>query len=275
MLNNKSFSILDCTLRDGGYYTDWNFDGEIVEKYIKTISKIPVDLIEIGYISNKEDHNGPFYHLPINFLKSLKYRTSKKQKICVMINAKEINSSKELSKLINKYHKYIDVVRFAIDPIKISKILKILNPVKRKYKKISFNINLMYLSKWYFETEFVNKILNKLSNKCDAVAFVDSYGALKPLEVYNFFKSLNKYKSLKIGCHFHNNCGLALANTLSAIKGGCHIVDTTVKGMGRGASNAETELLLAIFKTKNLNISNYEIDGLLEDFENEKKFEVG
>ena len=108
----------------------------------------------------------------------------------------------------------------------------------------------MYLSKWYFETEFVNKILNKLSNKCDAVAFVDSYGALKPLEVYNFFKSLNKYKSLKIGCHFHNNCGLALANTLSAIKGGCHIVDTTVKGMGRGAGNAETELLLAIFKTK-------------------------
>ena len=136
-----------------------------------------------------------------------------------MINAKEINSSKELSKLIKKYHKYIDIVRSAIDPIKISKFLKILNPVKRKYKKISFNINLMYLSKWYFETKFVNKILNKLSNKCDAVAFVDSYGALKPLEVYNFFKSLNKYKSLKIGCHFHNNCGLALANTLSAIKG--------------------------------------------------------
>ena len=129
----------------------------------------------------------------------------------------------------------------------------------------------MYLSKWYFETKFVNKVLNKLSNKCDAVAFVDSYGALKPLEVYNFFKSLKKYKSFKIGCHFHNNCGLALANTLSAIKGGCHIVDTTVKGMGRGAGNAETELLLAIFKTKNLNISNYEIDGLLEDFEKMRK----
>ena len=41
--------------------------------------------------------------------------------------------------------------------------------------------------------------------------------------------------------------------------------------MGRGAGNAETELLLAIFKTKNLNISNYEIDGLLEDFEKMRK----
>ena len=41
-----------------------------------------------------------------------------------MINAKEINSVKELSKLINKYHRYIDVVRFAIDPHKIDKFVK-------------------------------------------------------------------------------------------------------------------------------------------------------
>ena len=35
---------------------------------------------------------------------------------------------------------------------------------------------------------------------------------------------------------------------------------------GTGAGNAETELLLAIFKSNKLNISNYEFDNLLNNF---------
>jgi len=27
--------ILDCTLRDGGYYTNWDFDRKLVDTYIK------------------------------------------------------------------------------------------------------------------------------------------------------------------------------------------------------------------------------------------------
>ena len=53
---------------------------------------------------------------------------------------------------------------------------------------------------------------------------------------------------------------------MSAIEG-CDIADTTIRGTGRGAGNAETELLLAIFKTTKLNISNYEFDNLLDHFD--------
>ena len=45
--------LLDCTLRDGGYYTNWFFDTEFIDNYIKVISKLPVDMIEIGYFSKK------------------------------------------------------------------------------------------------------------------------------------------------------------------------------------------------------------------------------
>ena len=41
--------ILDCTLRDGGYYTDWNFTSDLVETYLKTVSKLPISIIELGY----------------------------------------------------------------------------------------------------------------------------------------------------------------------------------------------------------------------------------
>ena len=59
--------------------TRLDFEKEIFDKYIKTLSKLPVDLIEIGYISNKQDDNGPFYHLPVNF-KIFKKTNSKETK---------------------------------------------------------------------------------------------------------------------------------------------------------------------------------------------------
>ena len=44
--------ILECTLRDGGYYTDWDFDDEIVSKYCLAMESIDdIDYVEIGYRS--------------------------------------------------------------------------------------------------------------------------------------------------------------------------------------------------------------------------------
>ncbi len=265
-----NYKILDCTLRDGGYYTNWNFPSSLVEKYLSVMSKLPVDEVEIGYISsNTVDDKGLFYHLNKQYLRKIKKSLKKNQKVCCMINAKEIKNYNQLIKLLEKNYLYLDVVRFAIDPKQLNFFFKIIKKAKKKFKRISFRINLMYLSKWYKDLNYTNKLLNKIDNNIiDEIALVDSYGSLKPLETYNFFKKIiGTNKDKKIGCHFHNNCGLALANTLSALDAGCYTADSTLKGMGRGAGNAETELLLSIKKTKKINISSYDFDELLEEFE--------
>ena len=76
---------------------------------------------------------------------------------------------------------------------------------------------------------------------------------------------------IKIGTHFHNNCGLALANSLVAYNSGSNVIDTTFTGMGRGAGNAETELLLANLSSENKKISGFELSNLLEIFYDMKK----
>ena len=48
----KKTQILDCTLRDGGYYTDWDFSNETVDEYIRTTNQLPVDYLEVGYRNN-------------------------------------------------------------------------------------------------------------------------------------------------------------------------------------------------------------------------------
>ena len=49
----KSVKILDCTLRDGGYYTDWDFDSLTVDSYIKAMNALPIDYLEVGYRNNQ------------------------------------------------------------------------------------------------------------------------------------------------------------------------------------------------------------------------------
>ena len=161
-----------------------------------------------------------------------------------MVNFKEIKKIKDLDMLLKENIKFLDGIRLAVSPYKLDTLIKIINPLVKKYKKISFNVNLMYLSKWKDDEILLKKTISKLSHKVNTVSFVDSYGALLLSEVDPFFKKLKNFTTnFKIGCHFHNNCGLALANTLQTQELGCDVVDSTFKGMGRGAGNAETELL--------------------------------
>jgi len=265
--------ILDCTLRDGGYYTGWNFSKNLFENYLKTVSKLNISIIELGYLSDAKDNNGLFYHLNKKILKRAKSLIRKDQKIFAMINFKEIKSIHQIDNLLADKKKVLDGIRFAVPPSKMNDLNKVINKISKKYKDLSINVNLMYLSKWINNEKILSKLFKKISKNINVVSFVDSYGALAPEQIKKFlYKVKNKNISqIKIGTHFHNNCGLALANSLAAYNAGSEVIDTTFTGMGRGAGNAETELLLANLSDKNNKISGFELSNLLEIFYGMKK----
>ena len=240
--------LLDCTLRDGGYYTNWFFDTEFIDNYIKVISKLPVDMIEIGYFSKKNNRYGPFFNLENKIIHKFKKNLKKNQKIFAMINAKEFKNIKDLNQIINNKLQNIDGLRFAINPKDLKKKIQIINLLKKKYKKLLFSINIMYLNKWHENVSFLN-LVNTLSGNFFSVSFVDSYGSLLPRDIIKLSDKLKNFKCLK-GLHLHNNSNLALANSIIGLESGFQIIDTTFSGIGRGAGNAQTELYLSIFEKK-------------------------
>ena len=59
--------ILDCTLRDGGYYTDWDFNSDIVDTYISAMNMLPIDYLEIGYRNKPvKEYQGKFGYTPVS-----------------------------------------------------------------------------------------------------------------------------------------------------------------------------------------------------------------
>ena len=47
--------FLDCTLRDGGYYNNWDFETDVIQNYLQAMDSLQIDFVEIGFRSLKND----------------------------------------------------------------------------------------------------------------------------------------------------------------------------------------------------------------------------
>jgi 2-isopropylmalate synthase len=77
------------------------------------------------------------------------------------------------------------------------------------------------------------------------VGFPDTVGLLTPEKARDFIKAIqdnvpNLDRAL-LAVHFHNDLGLAVANTLACIQEGANVVQCTVNGIGERAGNASLE----------------------------------
>lgn len=140
----KNFKILDCTFRDGGYYTDWDFSDDVVSQYFSAMNGLPVDYIEIGYRNNsQEEYLGKFGYTPLPVVESIRHMCSKK--IAVMLNEKSTVVS-DLDRLLSPMRGLVDMIRIAVDPKNFSRAASFAREVKAMGFEVGFN--LMYMSKW-------------------------------------------------------------------------------------------------------------------------------
>jgi 4-hydroxy 2-oxovalerate aldolase len=237
--------ILDCTLRDGGYYTNWDFDSQIVEQYLQAMNKLPIDYLEVGYRSKpQEGYLGEYFYLPLYVLNRIKAVTTKK--LVVILNEKDVRAE-DAEDLLAPIIGVVDMVRLAIDPQNFARALKLAKAVKKLGFELGFNV--MYMSNWREHKAFLD-LLPEVSGLADYFYLVDSYGGVFPEDIRATLALVREKTDCKLGFHGHNNLELGLINTLTALEEGVEMVDATITGMGRGAGNLSTELLLTVLRSK-------------------------
>ena len=79
----------------------------------------------------------------------------------------------------------------------------------------------------------------------DSVYVVDSAGYLMPDMLRERIRALKQSLTVPVGFHGHNNLSLAMANTLAAIEEGATRIDGSIRCLGAGAGNTQTEVLVA------------------------------
>lgn len=258
--------ILDCTLRDGGYYTNWDFPKKTVEKYLQALSQLPIDYVELGYRTPlQKNYLGEFCYTPLQTLSWAKQLLGDK-KIALMIDEKNVTPS-DVSPLLKDCSPYVDLLRITVDPNNEKKIRSAITLAK-EVRNLGFQVafNLMYLSK-ISDNSPIYTILEEVESWINFLYLVDSYGSVYPDQLQKYIQTFSSRTSLPLGFHGHNNLEMAFTNTLTAINNGISIVDSTIMGMGRGAGNTKTELLLSYMHSQShKNIDLNTLGELLADW---------
>jgi 4-hydroxy 2-oxovalerate aldolase len=241
----QSFS----TLRDGGYYNNWDFSPEIVQAYLDAMSQAKIDYVELGLRSfPKAGFDGPFAYTTEAFIQSLNLPEG--PTYGVMIDAKTIlESSMSIEDAVDALfieadHSSIKLVRVAAHFHEVDRSGPIIKALKAKGYIVGYNL-MQAGGKPDEVIEAKAKIATSWQG-LDCLYFADSLGNMDAQEVTRIVKALRRQWQGEIGIHTHNNMGEALSNTLTAQRLGVSWLDVTVTGMGRGAGNAQTESLLAV-----------------------------
>jgi len=269
MKKNK-LKVLDCTLRDGGYYNNWNFSIHLINKYLKVMSDIKVDYVEIGFRSlERKEFRGPCAYTTDQFLNDLKI--PKTLKVGVMINGAELikaNTLKKNTSLVSSLFKKakfskVKLVRIASHYSELSKVMPVASKIKSLGYKVA--INLMQISD---RTENEIKQFCDLAKKynMDAVYFADSTGSLNRYQTLEIVKNFKENWKTDLGIHAHDNMDMAMENAMMALNNGVSWIDSTVLGMGRGPGNVKTEnLVLELEKRFKRKVNYNSLIKLIED----------
>jgi isopropylmalate/homocitrate/citramalate synthase len=78
----------------------------------------------------------------------------------------------------------------------------------------------------------------------DALALVDTFGGVTPQAIPVWVQKVReRLPSTPLEAHFHDDFGLAVANSIAAVAAGAELVHTTVTGVGERAGNTPMEEL--------------------------------
>ena len=253
MRNSKKLNFLDCTLRDGGYYNNWDFPKKNIQSYLNNISKTNIKYIELGFrFFEKNYPMGLTAFTKDNLIDTLYIPNN--IFIGVMVNAAELKKDKldplkNLKKLFPKIHRKLSFVRFACHFEEVFSLAKCIRWLKKN--KIRVFINIMQISE--IKEKEIKKICIFLkNNKVEDVCLADSLGALTKNTLNLTISRFLKYGSFNLGLHAHNNLNLALSNSILAINNNFKWIDSTITGMGRGPGNLKTEDILLKYHKEDL-----------------------
>lgn len=235
------FNLLECTLRDGGYITNWQFSHEMICQIIKGLTDAHFDMIEVGYLNRKPYEQGSSVFQTIEQIAEYLPVDRHGTLYLAMADVQQF-----LPEDITPFTgDSIDGIRVVFYKHQIREALMLCKAVRMAGYKLLVQ---PMVTIDYSVGEYAQLVREVAKLDPFAVSVVDSFGYMCKTDFRAYFRILDNILAheVLIGFHSHNNMDLAFVtaqDVLEYVTTRKLIVDCSLYGMGRGAGNLQSELI--------------------------------
>ena len=252
----RSIYIYDTTLRDGSQMESINFSVNDKLKISNKLNDFGVDFIEGGWPgSNPKDEE---YFKKI---KKLKLKSEIVAFSSTHLIGKNPSKDKIIQKVLEAKTKWVCIFGKTWD-LHTRRILRISDQealdliqntirffIKNK-KKIIFDAE-HFFDGFKSNSKFALECLKIASESgVENLTLCDTNGGSLESEIREIIRAVKKEIKTPLGIHAHNDCGLAVANSLTAAEEGVKLIQGTFDGIGERSGNANLGVILANLQLK-------------------------
>ena len=253
----------DTTLRDGAQGEGVNFSLEDKLLIARRLDELGFDYVEGGYpLSNPKD---------AEFFQKLAEQPLKNSKVCAfgMTRRKGINAADDvgMQALLESQAPVITIVGKTSD-FHATEVLGV--SLEENLAMIGDSIRYLveqgreviydaehFFDGWKANAEYAAKTIQAAADAgAMMIVMCDTNGGSLPEEVATITKAAGEKIDKPLGIHTHNDCDLAVANSLAAIDVGAVHVQGTINGLGERCGNAD---LISVIANLALKKSGYQV----------------
>jgi len=237
----KSIRVMDSTLRDGSHAKAHQFTADQVSAVVASLDDAGVPVIEVSHgdgLGGSSFQYG-FSLEPQENLLAAAQKAIRRAKLAVLL-IPGIGTAEDLEMA----HEYgVSVARICTHVTEAD----ICEQHIRMAKKLGMEaVGFLMMAHMASPDELCEQGRKMESYGADCVYVVDSAGAMTPYDMRARISALREAISTDIGVHAHNNLSFSVANSLVAMEEGASCIDGCTCGLGGGAGNTQTEVLVAV-----------------------------
>lgn len=253
-----NLTILDTTLRDGAQAEGIWYSQSDKLHILKMLDSIFIDYIELGNpYSNPKDIEvfNKAYNLPLNNSKIVAFCSTRKKNSEVDKDDALLSTLKSNAPTVaifgksSKMH-VLEVLKTTEDE-NISMIYESVKFMKDNGREVIFDAE-HFFDGFLQDSEYAIKTVTAAySAGADIICLCDTNGGTFTKDIYEITKkAVKSFPDTVIGIHAHNDCGCAVANSITAYLAGARHIQGTLLGMGERCGNASLSTIIPNLQLK-------------------------
>lgn len=254
---SKKIKIFDSTLRDGAQGEGISFSVNDKLKIVKALDSLGIAYIEAGNPgSNVKD---------LEFFEKLRSVKLKNSSIVAFgsTRRKGISAAEDtnVASLIEANTPAIaifgkswdfhvtDIIKTNLDE-NLRMIYDTILYLKENNKEVIFDAE-HFFDGYKSNPEYaLNALKAAVDGGADSIVLCDTNGGTFPDDIYEITRKVSDTFDVEVGIHCHNDCGMAVANSIMAVKAGATHIQGTYIGFGERCGNANLSTIIANLQLK-------------------------